>query len=118
MLNFTEKATRRQLDFPLTLTVLTPHDNQPRGVGGWTHNTNGISGNHSEFVAFICSQPSDSILAVMDISQIGLEPAAVPLTFLNVVTSYLTASIAFRRIPFQSNGVAGYINVIWLARWV
>lgn len=103
MLNFIGKATRWKLDIPLTLTVLTPHNNQPRGVGGWTHNTNGISGNHSELVAFICSQPSDSVLTVMDISQIGLEPATVSLAFLNVVASYLTASITFGRIPFQSN---------------
>lgn len=102
-MNFTENTTRWKLELPLILTVLTPHNNQPRGVGGWTHNTNGISGNHSELVAFICSQPSDSVLAVMDISQIGLEPATMSLTFLNVVASYLTASIAFGRIPFQSN---------------
>lgn len=98
-----KKQSRQQLDIPSTLTILTPHNNQPGGVGGWTHNTNGISGNHSELVAFICSQPSDSVLAVMDISQIGLEPATVSLTFLNVVASYLTASIPFGRIPLQSN---------------
>lgn len=98
------------------LTILTSDYNQARGIGGRTDNTDGISGSHSELVAFICCQPGDSVLAVMYISQVGFEPAAMSLAFLDVVAGNLATTITFRCIPFQCHRVTSHICVVRLAR--
>lgn len=84
------------------LTILTSNHNQSRGVGWRADNTNGIPGSHSELIALICCQTTDSVLAVVHVGQVGFEPAAMSLAFLNGVASNLATSITFWWIPFKT----------------
>lgn len=100
----------------LVLTILTSDYNQARRVRWGTNNTDGIPGNDSELISLIGCQPSDCVLTVMYISQVGLKPAAMSLPFLNVVSSNLATTVTFGCIPFQRHRVTGHINVVRLAR--
>lgn len=110
ILKFKSLITQSQVPFSTSytlavvslLTIFTSDHNQARGVGWRADNANGIPGNHSELIPLICCQTRNSVLAVMHVGQVGFEPAAMSLAFLNVVASNLATSVTFGGIPFQT----------------